>query len=418
MVSIMSEIYKVKNNFILILGIFLVALIFYSCDFSIQNPGPIEDEQLNNPETFSTLINGMKKTFANAQNNLAYTGAAAAKEITAAGGIGTYGITLAERKGNLASSEGHVNEGWNVAQEARWVAEDGVRRMREQLGNQFSSNKFSAEGLIWSGYANRLLGDNMCKSVIDGGSAGNNSVYFERSEEAFTEAISILNNLNDNNLLFAAYAGRASARVFLDNWEGAVSDANEVPINFVFVSERSDIKTTEYNQFYWGNANEPYRAHSVVDTYYEDYYKEYNDPRVSWDTDSNIPFGVGRVVKWLFQTKYTKKSSPMNISDGHEMVLIRAEAKLRSGNWQEALNLINSIRKKVGVKSWQASNEEEAWTRLKRERGIELWLEARRLGDLRRWTEENTPGVMEDMTGRDLCFSIGQDEIEANDNLN
>lgn len=34
----------------------------------------------------------------------------------------------------------------------------------------------------------------------------------------------------------------------------------------------------------------------------------------------------------------------------------------------------------------------EAWTALKRERGIELWLESRRLNDYRRWVALNRPG--------------------------
>ncbi len=418
MMLIMKKIIQnTRNKFTLLIGAVLITLTLSSCDFTIVNPGPIEDEQLNSPETYPALINGMEKAFASAQNIIAYIGAAVAKEITAAGSVSSYGISLAEREGNLSSSEEHVNGSWNASQQARWVAEDGVRRMREQLGNEFSSNKFSAEGLIRIGYANRLLGDNMCKSVIDGGSAGNNSVYFERSEEFFTEAISILNNLNDNNLLLAAYAGRASVRVFLNDWAGAVSDANEVPTDYVFAAERSSIKSTEYNHFYWANANQPYRAYSVVDTYYEDYYTNFNDPRVSWDTDPDLPFGDGGKVEWLFQTKYDSRESSMNLSTGHEMVLIRAEAELRENKWQDALALINSIRQEVGVTLWQASNEEETWTHLKRERGIELWMEARRLGDLRRWTEDNTPGIMEDMTNRDLCFSIGIDEIEANKNI-
>jgi hypothetical protein len=34
---------------------------------------------------------------------------------------------------------------------------------------------------------------------------------------------------------------------------------------------------------------------------------------------------------------------------------------------------------------WVATNLDEAWTYLMRERGIELWLEARRFSDMRRW---------------------------------
>ena len=67
---------------------------------------------------------------------------------------------------------------------------------------------------------------------------------------------------------------------------------------------------------------------------------------------------------------------------------------------------------------WPATTITEAWTALKRERGIELWLEARRLGDERRWVEAGTPGDMEDMSDRvRLCFPIGLGERRANPNV-
>ena len=60
---------------------------------------------------------------------------------------------------------------------------------------------------------------------------------------------------------------------------------------------------------------------------------------------------------------------------------------------------------------------EEAWTHLRWERAVELWLEGRRLGDLRRWEITNAPGglhPLEDPTNpatyldpnRSLCIPI------------
>ena len=73
---------------------------------------------------------------------------------------------------------------------------------------------------------------------------------------------------------------------------------------------------------------------------------------------------------------------------------------------------------------------EEGWTFLKRERAIELWLEARRLPDLRRWNDNNTPGELqplEQVAGttaegshlltRDYCWPIAETEVRSNPNI-
>lgn len=112
------------------------------------------------------------------------------------------------------------------------------------------------------------------------------------------------------------------------------------------------------------------------------------------------------------------------MSKGAEMRLIEAEFELLQGNWQVGMDIINSLRAGVisdldnnPIPEWSADNAEEAWTSLKRERGIVLWLEARRLGDLRRWTNNNTPGEMEDMSANSICFPVSENEKRSNPNI-
>src|SRR5687768_17045184 len=354
----------------------------------IIDPGPVDDSALDTSASHPALVNGMSRSLSRALNYVAYTGGALSREIVASGSMALFGITIRQRAGVL--DPGETDDHWRFAQQARWVAEDGVRRMRATLNDQFASSAIAAEALVHAGYANRLLGENMCDGVIDGGPAEPRAVYFQRAEAAFSEAQAIAAAANNQTLLLAARAGRASVRVWLGDWAGAAADAAGVPAAFVYQARYTVTELEQYNRIYWSNGNQPYRAHSVVGTFYEAYYIATNDPRVQWRRNPAIPLGTQN-VPWLFQTKYDKRESPITLASGREMRLIVAESLLRGGDVTGALAAMNQTRVELGLPLWSASSATEAWTALKRERGIQLWLEGRRLGDLHRWLAAGTP---------------------------
>lgn len=412
----------------------VLLLTFTACDFNVTNPGAIQDEQLEEPGSYEAIVNGMGRDLSEAINWIGYTGGAAVREIHPSGSTGSFGITVRWQRGILDPDETSTH--WNNAQQARWVAEQGIVRLQENMTEtEFNSSPLVAQAYLWAGYSNRLLGENMCQCVIDGGAAQDIDVFFERAEEHFSNALAIAEAAGDQESIYSALAGRASVRVPLENWEGAVADAEQVPLNFEYYIPYYDLEESQYNRIYQSSGNDPYRAHTVWQTVYEEYYAEYLDPRTPWGENPDIPVGDAAVgdlgnVPWFFQLKHDSKSSPIRLSSGHEMELIRAEALLREGNWTEGMGIINDLRNEVGVAVWNAGGEEEAWTFLKRERGIELWLEARRLGDLKRWETNNTPGGLHPLEqpdhpsqelpldqNRDLCFPIPDSELDTNQNL-
>lgn len=109
------------------------------------------------------------------------------------------------------------------------------------------------------------------------------------------------------------------------------------------------------------------------------------------------------------------------------MLLIMAEGKLRAGDWQGALAIINQIRAAVGVTARQASGPTDTWTWLKLEKLIEVWLEARAVGERRRWNGEGAdstaPGPlpanlnMMDRFGKNDCWPISLAESQTNPHL-
>ncbi len=401
----------------------LVALgALAACNLSVDNPDRVQDPLLNDPGAHAAVVAGASLALSKAINWVAFFGGDASKEFTQGGRI--HPVKLPLDPGQLSVQEIPDNA-WNSAQQARWVAEDAVRRFRDVTGARFDSYDLAAKALLYAGYANRLLGENMCEAVIDGGGPSDYKDYFRRAESALTEAIAVAGAAGDTAVRTAATAARASVRLMLGDDAGAASDAATVPTNFAFRAVYSIENEDYYNFLYWVNANQPYREISVFATFYERYDSSTGDPRVRWRTDPKIPTAEFRYVPWLFPTKYTGRDSPINLSTGREMRLVEAELALRAGDWPTAMSKINGVRTTVISDStgqplapWPATTITEAWTALKRERGIELWLEARRLGDERRWVDARTPGDMEDMSDRvRLCFPIGLGERRANPNV-
>ena len=400
-----------------------VLIALAACDLSVENAGPVQDDFLDDPGAHPAVVAGIELSLVEAINMVNFFGSEAAKEYTQGGRI--HPIKLPPNPGQLDHDQELPNNAWNDAHGARWIAQDGVRRLRATLEGDFASSELAALALLYAGYANRLLGENMCDAVVDGGPVQPRTVHLEEAEAFFTEAMSVGTAAGRNDIATAAQAGRASVRLFLGDDAGAESDAAAVPLDFVFNAQFGPTPEGQSNWIYYISSNLPYRAHSVWNTYYEDYYENVGDPRVSWGSDPAVPNAEFSNVPWLFQTKYTSRTSPLRLSSGREMVLIRAEIALRAGNWQQALSLVNSLRQGLesdhngsALPMWTATNATEAWSALKRERGIELWLETRRLGDLWRWTENDVPGEMEDTSDRiRLCFPVATSELQTNPNL-
>jgi hypothetical protein len=410
-----------------------------SCDTKVTNPGPVEDAFLSDRNAASAMVSGSGRALSSGINWIGYTGAAITREIHPAGSTGSFGITNRWQNGELAEDDGDLDTHWEQAQRARWLAEEALRRL-EAAGPppagalQTAATYFNLLQLayVYAGYANRLLGENMCEGVIDGSAILPNAIYFTRAESLFTKALAVTGGApaTMTTQSQAAYGGRAAARVYLAKWNEASTDAAQVPIGFVFNMSYFNIGNDDQrNRIAWAIGNTPYRAHTQWSTWYYDYRTATSDPRVpvtitTLQGDAAIEC-CGR-VPFYPEAKMSTSASPIRLTSGREMRLIEAEAKLRNNDLAGGLAAINLVRTNAGTTPVAAADLTEAWRLLKRERGIELWLEARRLGDMRRWKATNTPGALDPLelpgTGshlqkQDLCFPISRSERQTNPNI-
>ena len=440
----------------LVLGI-VACVGLAACD--VVNPGPVAEEYLTLATSQQGLINGAEERLARAVDGNAWRTGAVAREFFPGGQTGSGGLSVREQAGQIDYNGAGQ---YANAQQARWIAEEAARKF-EKLGAEVTPDLLF-QAYMWAGYANRFLGENFCEAVIDGGPLVPGTEYFKRSEAAFTKALAV--NVTPVRK-HTAYAGRAQARLWLENWDGAAADAAMVPNTFV-QHVRMNFTTSgnadQRNQMYW-NSEGTYRSYTIRYTFFDQYYTDTGDPRTPWQTYSRYAFctfslqgfpaqpgGSAGQVPCTQQLKFTSVDSPHTIADGYEMRLIEAEVLLQKGNWQAALAKINEVRTsftstKTGQKlqGWTANSLAETWTLLKRERGIQLWLEGRRMADQRRWEPilgqaAKTPGSIElpnfearsrlfvdyprgrELTlgtpnPRALCYNISDTERNTNENI-
>ena len=452
-------------------------LLMLGTGCEVTNPGPIQDEFLVQPESRAGLVNGAQRRLNEAIGWVGYTGAIVAREIMPGGQTGAYGHSVAAQGGHIqpGSYSGHFGD----AQQARFIAETAIQLFKDAAWQEGEGveGDMVAQANIWAGYANRVLGENWCEAVINGGPLEDGLVYLKRAEGQFTEA---MNRADDATLRTAAVAGRAQVRAFLAtygeaSWSSAISDAASVESDFTYVVEMSNLEQATRNTIMWANGRQPYLAYTMWNTYYGEqpdlansgtpipgtgYWEETGDPRVGCFDYSEFPWsnaallGFGQ-TPWRNQTKYDDPEDPIRLASGAEMRLIQAEASLVGGDWEDAMRVINDLRATYTTQAtthqaggeplgeWTATTDVEAWTRLKRERAIELFLEARTLGDQRRWAEnagvlggatvpgdlelpdfeavseifsDNPRGTLINGQAR-LCFDVPNSEREGNPNV-
>lgn len=386
-----------------------VVLLGTACDLSVTNPGPLPDESLDKPEAMPGLVVGMSADLSIAVNNLAYFGGLLADEMAHSGNYNNERYFFA---GQVTGE--HTNTVWASLQRSRWVAESGIERMKKVLGEDFDTSPLAARAYTLAGFANRLAGENVCHAVIDGGPRQDHTVHFDRALEQFNEAVARAEALGNAELATAARAGRASIRAWLGDWAGAVADAERVPAEFVYVAYFSTNTSREENNIaYEAGRNE-------ITVYGTPWAEVFGDPRVPWDSvkTSGGTLQTGANGTPIFrQRKYADRDADIPLVKGTEMLLLRAEAALRDGDLGTAVALINEAREVYELPPVSASNEDEAWTLLRHERGADLWLEGRRVWDLRRWHEEGRIGEWKGTAGHSKCVPISDNELRSNKNL-
>ena len=394
--------YQLKHSGIIssLVLAFLLAFTITSCDLDVPAPSLIEDDALTDPLAVSALVSGAYGDFAfamaNASGGIYLAGALLTDELVHAGTwVGFRGMS----DGAVADDYVEANTWWGQASRARWVAEDAHRRIskmvEEGMVEAGEVNDALAELSLIAGFANRALGDHFDFAVIDGGPAEDRSVFYSRAINHFDDAIQ---RAGANSIIGrAATGGKAHVYMMLGEWNNALTNAEQIPIDFVYEQIHSTNSAREENMFKWWaqDRNEttvwgtPFAEWGINTSDPDDE----GDPRVQYGFAPDLPTGGDDRRPFYFQLKYNDYGANIPLVKGTEMRLIEAEYELINDNVPAMVEKINEVRTFYDLEEIDPvniTNVDEAWDLLMKERGIELWLEGRRLADLRRWKDTLT----------------------------
>ncbi len=416
--------------------------------FDVDNPGQILDEDLNSVQGVTALVVGMSAAFSEGYDDQSFLVARGTDEMA---GSGSYTTTGFFRRGII--DEEDTDGFWEDAQEARWVAEAGLERMRAIEGFAFDGNSLTARAYLLAGFSNRWLGENFCQVTYsapyegDDGTLQPRSAAFSRGLMHFQQAVTQSTQSGDDDIRVAALAGQAQMYVGLGDWTNAVAFANQIPTDFVYEAVFSDNSGSEQNEIF----DETHRRHEM--SAFATLAGNFVTDEATAETggipqDVRAPFtncyetgatcaarvGADGLTPHFRQEKYSALGANIPLAKGTEMRLIEAEAVLQptgTGDIAEFLGFINDARdfyglapiaeaSVTGIGGVDDADDMDAWSILDRERHLTLWLEGRRLFDLDRWNHPFLMGgtvVYPGIADRFRCLPISFSECQTNPNV-
>jgi hypothetical protein len=318
-----------------------------------------------------------------------------------------------------------------------------------------------------------LLGD---QSIYDAGNLVPNDSAFKRAIWMYERALELAEAgvsagvtapadetpgrpiFEADHLVTASHAGLAQAYANLGDWNNAVQHARMVPdgwADWSLMDSEVDGGNDMADFFFENDDMNMYRTPIAM--------KWFDDPRAQivkcgdWagpnldDSPSTPPASAfinmsaacgvisgeyrsesNRYPLWI-TTKYEDDSADIEVASGAEMRLIEAEAALVQGNLGEFTAQVNRARAVYGATPISQpatagaiefpNAEDDAWSILDRERLLELFGEARRAWDLRRWehpfvTDNHVlvPRHVEELgpQGRFICIPVPDQECDTN----
>lgn len=396
----------------------LLVPLLAACDSLLDatNPSQVLESDLDNPALAGTLRDSALGRFECAFTSYVISTGVLAQELINSSGWanitdwGRLGEGVGTTTGTCpTTSNASAMGAYTAIQQARYLAEDGVRRIENFSAAAVPDRDLLLAQLnVYAGYSRLLLGEGYCEMAIDEGPLLTRADVVRSAIERFDAAESFAVGVGNEGLRFLAVLGRARARLDLGEHAAAAEDAARIPSGFVWNAQYSSSQPLRENRVF--NINRPNRFLSVEPGRYAHLTVEgVPDHRVP--VSSSGLLGHDGITAHWYQLKYSSAASPIPLASWEEAQLILAEARPA-----EAVAALNRLRAAEGLPAYTGNGSLED---VLEERRRQLFLEGHRLNDMVRHglpfpTGFNHKGQQ---YGPITCMPLPEQEWRSNPNL-
>jgi hypothetical protein len=380
-----------------VLGAVVAATVLGGCSdlLTVNNPGAIVEDDLNDPAMIPMIVHGVIGEFQPGFTHYAlYTGTFSDELNDVHSWRENPEIDLRATGDNNGLISGSI---YVPLQRARAAGDEGAELLRGLLGDKAGESLDVARVLAYSGYSLVLLGEGFCSAPIDVSVAHPPAKLFDMAIERFEEVIAVASAAKQagakaasaDSLINLARVGAARAALGQNAKSKALEYAEEVPEGFLFWVTHSSNSTRQYNPF-WDATRLAAPPNIALEPSFEGLDDRRIPHRAEKDTLSTL-FRTGFVP--LTPSSYQgwdpenpepiSQATGVRLASGLEARYIVAEADGMTE--AELLDFINERRAVGGQGALTTAAGVDLKAELRDQRRRDLFIDGHRLGDLRRY---------------------------------
>lgn len=369
-------------------------------DFLVaENPGAVEASDLNSAAYADLIAAGPIFGFQNAWDDITWWNGQLADEIVNRNNVNPFIEEGQIDRRELYSDMSYITAFmYNPTQQARFLAEDAVRRLTVILGDTVGRDLRVARAVAYGGYTYIGLGEMMCTTPIDKSvpktwnemmnaaiAKFDSAVTIATAAKAYLQTITpapTASILGADSVISFARVGAARASLNLDDKAKATSYAQQVPAAFVFSAYYTDNTTGQRHRTFEriGAGNNGTLASTPFEAMV-------SDPRIPRSTSPAARVGTPLSPPSYSTFNNTAVGAPfagimsVRVASGLEARYIIAEAE---GPTAATLQFVNE-RRAAGLQTPVALTGDALMAELRDQRARDFYLDNHRLGDLRRY---------------------------------